>query len=98
MRSAGRPADLRLLPVAAVVWTATGAAVLAPDAAGWIAVSAAAIGVAILAISARRGATTWGALLTVGLAFAGAGAAQVAVAQPTRAHVAHLATGDGRAV
>ncbi len=95
---APRRTDLRLLAVASIVWTAAAASVLVPEAAAWIAGASAMGALTILGIAARREARTWAALVTVALAFAGAGAAQVAIVQPTRAHVADLATGNGRAV
>lgn len=96
-RSARRR-DLRLLPVAGVGWAGAGSAILAPDAAGGIAIALwAACAASLVLVSRRRWATAL-ALAAVSLAVAAAAASHVAAAQPGRAAVADTNVDGGRSV
>ncbi|WP_019179034.1 ComEC/Rec2 family competence protein [Microbacterium yannicii] len=105
-----RTGRLRLLPVLAATWSTGATAILAPSAAGTIAIVlwvAGLGGVVVLACRCGRrtrhagsaGAGRRTALVIVlSLAASAAAASHVALAQPARAEMALLANGDGRAL
>lgn len=93
--------DLRLVPVAAVVWGAAIAAVLQPDLAAVLA-GVGGLGAAAAIIGARRASSrrrrTAVSLAVVSLALAAAVCGQVALAQPARAAASALGIDGGRAI
>ncbi|MDN3309355.1 hypothetical protein QWJ90_00235 [Microbacterium oryzae] len=96
-----RVRDLRLLPIAGVVWAVALVCVLLPMAAAGVAVGlwmAALALVVLLAVRRGRLIATAMPLLTVALAVSGAVAAHVAVAEGDRASARALATQPGRVV
>lgn len=96
-----RRADLRLLPVVALVWTVAAVAVLNPASAWLWAGGAGAVSFVLLAASrlARRAfPVALMALVAVAAAFAGAAAAHVASTEPSRAALLALPLDGGRVV
>jgi competence protein ComEC len=106
-----RTRRLRLVPVVAATWATGAAAILAPAAAGMMAITMWALtlgGVVTIAgwLARRDAADLRGArsvrkaalIIVLALAASAAAASHVALAQPARVEMAALASGDGRAL
>ena len=90
--------DARTVPIAAAAWASSGAAILVPESAVWIAAGlwCAALTAGGIAAVIRRGGAF--AIAVIALALAAAAASHVALDLPARAPASDLAVGGGRAV